>query len=81
MATSDYITVTEIADIVVSIMGLKDVRYKYAGGNRGWKGDVPIVRLNSNKIRLFGWTNKYSAKEAIHSSVNSIFEDAKENKS
>ncbi len=81
VATSDYITVTEIADIVVNIMGLKDVKYKYTGGNRGWKGDVPIVRLNSNKIRSFGWTNTYSTKEAIHSSVNSIFEDVKQNKS
>ena len=80
VATLDYITVTEIADIVVSIMGLKDVRYKYTGGDRGWKGDVPVVRLNSDKIRSFGWTNTYSTKEAVYDSVESILESAKEDK-
>jgi len=80
VATLDYISVTEIADIVVSIMGLKNVIYKYTGGDRGWEGDVPIVCLNSNKIRLFGWTNAYSTKEAIYSSVKSIYEDTKLNK-
>ncbi|MFC1708946.1 NAD-dependent epimerase/dehydratase family protein [Candidatus Omnitrophota bacterium] len=81
VATLDYITVTAIADIIVSILGLKDVKYKYTGGNRGWKGDVPVVRLNSNRIRSFGWANTYSTKEAIYNSVNSICEDAKHNKS
>jgi len=80
VATLDYITVTEIADIVVEIMGLKNVAYIYSGGNRGWKGDVPIVRLKSDKIRAFGWVNAYSAKEAIRNSVLSIYEDAKLNK-
>ena len=80
VATSDYITVTEIADIVVGTMGLKNVAYKYTGGNRGWKGDVPVVRLNSNKIRSIGWANAYSAKESVCRSVQSILEDARLNK-
>ena len=80
VATLDCITVTEIADIAVGIMGLKDVAYKYAGGDRGWKGDVPIVRLNSGKIRSLGWVNSYSTKEAIFNAVGSIYEDAKSDK-
>lgn len=68
-ATLDYITVTEIADIVVEMMGLKNVRYLYTGGDRGWKGDVPIIRLNSQKVRKLGWTNQYTSKEAITESV------------
>ncbi len=51
VATLDWITVNEIAGLVVEIMGLGDVPYRYAGGDRGWKGDVPIVRLSSQKIR------------------------------
>lgn len=79
-ATLDYITVTEIADIVVEVMGLKNVKYIYSGGNRGWKGDVPIIRLNSGKLRKMGWRNQYTSKEAIRHSVKSILEDAKLNK-
>lgn len=80
VATTDYITVTEIANIAIAIMGLRNVEYKYTGGNRGWKGDVPIVRLNSNKIRTLGWNNQYTTKEAIHNSIVSIYKDALLNK-
>jgi UDP-glucose 4-epimerase len=80
VSTLDNITVTEIADIAVKIIGLKDVKYIYTGGNRGWKGDVPVVRLNSDKIRSLGWSNVYSTKEAIHLSIQSIYNDAKANK-
>ncbi|MBN1594991.1 NAD-dependent epimerase/dehydratase family protein [candidate division FCPU426 bacterium] len=80
VATQDYITVTEIANLTVDIMGLTKVEYRYAGGSRGWKGDVPVVRLNSDKIRALGWANKYSSKEAIAKSLEIIRKDATLNK-
>ncbi len=78
VATLDYITVTEIADITVKIMGLQDVEYSYTGGDRGWKGDVPIVRLDSRKIRKLGWNNQYTTPQAIKMSVTSMYEKQKE---
>lgn len=80
VATKDYITVKDIADIVIDVMNLKNVEYKFTGGDRGWKGDVPIVRINSEKIRKLGWKNKYSSKESIYESVKSMYNDALENK-
>ena len=80
VSTKDYIGVKEIADISVSIMKLKDVEFIFSGGDRGWKGDVPIVRLNSDKIRNLGWNNNFSSSEAIRLSVQSIYEDALKNK-
>jgi UDP-glucose 4-epimerase len=80
VATLDWITVNEIAEIVVAIMGLGSVRYRYAGGDRGWKGDVPVVRLSSKKIRQLGWKNQFTCRDAIKKSVESIYEDAKHNK-
>ncbi|MBC8488773.1 MAG: NAD-dependent epimerase/dehydratase family protein [Bacteroidetes bacterium] len=80
VATVDYITVAEIANIVVDTLNLNNVNLKYAGGKRGWKGDVPIVRLSSEKIREYGWKNQYSSKEAIYKSVLSIYNDANSNK-
>ena len=50
VATLDHMTVTEIADLAVEIIGAEYVLYQYTGGDRGWKGDVPIVRLDSKKI-------------------------------
>jgi UDP-glucose 4-epimerase len=80
VATQDYITVRDIADIVTEIMNLKNVEYKFTGGDRGWKGDVPIVRMNSDKIRKLGWQNKYTSRESIRESVKSMYKDALENK-
>ena len=56
VATGDYITVTEIAELAAEAVGLDpaNVRFEYAGGDRGWKGDVPIVRLSIERIRRAG---------------------------
>lgn len=78
VATGDYITVTEIADLVVSILGLDpaDVAFEYTGGDRGWKGDVPIVRLNTDRIRSLGWQNRWSSAEALELAVRAMHVDA-----
>jgi UDP-glucose 4-epimerase len=69
VAPLDYTTVNEIADIVVKEMKLKDVRFKYTGGSRGWKGDVPVVRLNTDRINTLGWKPKLSSLEAVQRAV------------
>lgn len=76
VATGDYITVTEIADLVVDILNLRpSPRYSYTGGDRGWKGDVPIVRLNTDRIRSLGWKNKWNCREALQKSIARLLED------
>src|SRR5262249_14734801 len=42
VATGDYITVREIAELAVECVGLPrgSVPFEYTGGDRGWKGDV-----------------------------------------
>ncbi|MBL8008443.1 MAG: NAD-dependent epimerase/dehydratase family protein [Ignavibacteria bacterium] len=80
VSTKDFISVKEIADLTLEVMNLKNVKYNYSGGNRGWKGDVPVVRLNSDKIRNLGWNNKYTSAEAIKLSLKSIYEDALNNR-
>ncbi|MEP7147046.1 MAG: NAD-dependent epimerase/dehydratase family protein [bacterium] len=80
VSTQDYITVKEIAGIATEVLKINNVEYIFSGGDRGWKGDVPVVRLNSDKIRSKGWKNKYSSAEAIKLSIQSIYEDALKNK-
>lgn len=72
VAPRGELSVKEIADIVVEVMGPEGVEYTFAGGARGWKGDVPIVRLNSEAIRSKGWRSKLSSREAVHLAVHSI---------
>ncbi|HEX6504796.1 MAG TPA: NAD-dependent epimerase/dehydratase family protein [Terriglobales bacterium] len=79
VATGDYITVKEIAQLAVSCAGLKDheVRFEYTGGNRGWKGDVPIVRLNTDRIRGLGWTCSLPTRDALRDSMLAMLPDLK----
>lgn len=82
VATGDYITVKEIAQLAVEVVGLapESVAFTYTGGDRGWKGDVPIVRLNTDRIRALGWKNQRTAREAMRDSMKSLLEDAKQGK-
>jgi UDP-glucose 4-epimerase len=76
VATGDYITVTEIADLVVQCLELPARPiFEYAGGDRGWKGDVPIVRLNADRIQSLGWTCRYGSREALRAALLSLISD------
>jgi UDP-glucose 4-epimerase len=70
VGSGDYITVSEIADLVVERIGLEKIPYSYTGGDRGWKGDVPVVRFRSNKLALLGWHCTYGSREAIIASID-----------
>tara|TARA_X000000950_G_scaffold289303_1_gene411752 strand:- start:10484 stop:11452 length:969 start_codon:yes stop_codon:yes gene_type:complete len=74
VAPHDPATVNEIADIVLEELNIKksDCEYKYSGGNRGWKGDVPIVRLDTQKISDLGWESSMNSVEAIKKSVSEM---------
>jgi len=74
VATPDYITVTQIADIVIRSMGLEDgnVAIEYTGGRVGWRGDVPVVRLDASRIRDLGWECERSSVQAIEDSVRAM---------
>ena len=74
--TGDYLTVTEIANLVVERMGLPGVRYEYTGGSRGWKGDVPIVRFASDKLLSLGWRCRHSSTEALLDSIDANLAEA-----
>ncbi|HVZ75128.1 MAG TPA: NAD-dependent epimerase/dehydratase family protein [Polyangia bacterium] len=77
VATGDYITVTEIAELAVECVGLApgSVRFEYTGGDRGWKGDVPVVRLDTARIRTLGWQNEMSTREALRRSMLAMIPD------
>jgi UDP-glucose 4-epimerase len=77
VATDDYITVTQIADICCEVAGLdrSAVDFAYTGGDRGWKGDVPQVLFDVSKIKRLGWRAERSSAEAIRASVSSMHDE------
>ncbi len=79
VATGDYITVSEIADLAVECVDLSrdEVSYDFTGGDRGWKGDVPIVRLDTDRIRSLGWRCSKTSRDALGASLASMLPDAR----
>jgi len=80
VATGDYITVSEIAELAVECVGLRkeSVRFDFTGGDRGWKGDVPIVRLDTRRIQSIGWRCRLSTREALRQSILSMLPDLRQ---
>ena len=62
-------TVTHIAEIVVDLLGLTNVTFRYTGGDRGWKGDVPRFSYDISKILSTGWKPDYTSDEAVRQTV------------
>jgi len=77
VATDDYITVAEIADLAVKVSGLASgkTRYEFTGGDRGWKGDVPVVRFDCSKIKALGWKAQRSSAEAVSDAMKAMLEE------
>ena len=66
VSTNETITVAEIAAIVAEEMKIMNPSFRFSGGDRGWVGDIPVVRLNSSKIRrTTGWIPAYTTHQAV----------------
>ncbi len=78
VAPLDYLSVLDIAEIVMSRhpMVQGEPKLNMTGGDRGWTGDVPIVRLGTEKIRANGWKNLHDSKGAVELSVDQMLSNA-----
>jgi UDP-glucose 4-epimerase len=78
VATGDYVTVTEIADLAVDCLQLQSPpKFEFTGGDRGWKGDVPVVRLNTDRIQALGWRCERNTREALRQSLDALLIDVR----
>lgn len=80
VATEDYVTVRQIAELVVERLGILGVECTYGASPRGWKGDVPIVRFDTSKLRGRGWNNRRTSVQALGDSIDSMIHDARAGK-
>lgn len=78
VGTGDYLTVTQIAEIVAARMNLTGVIFEYTGGARGWKADVPVYRLQTDKIQKLGWRSRLTSSQAVAAAVEAMLEDVRQ---
>ena len=75
IGNEDWVTVVEIADIVVEEMGLKGVRYRFRPATpdgRGWPGDVKLMLLDISRLKSIGWRPRISSREAVRLTARSV---------
>jgi len=75
LGTRTTTSVTRIADIVSEEMGI-DPDYEYTGGDRGWTGDVPKMRLSVEKLSALGFEPELSSDESIRRGVRDLLDGA-----
>ncbi|ASJ10334.1 UDP-glucose 4-epimerase [Thermococcus sp. P6] len=74
LGNEDWITVTEIAELVSEAMGLRP-KFRFTGGvdgGRGWKGDVKIMLLSIEKAKETGWRPRMNSYEAVRRTLREL---------
>lgn len=75
IGSEDRFDVTGIARVVAEEMRLKDVRFEYTGGDRGWKGDVPLMTLSIAKLKALGWQPGHGSGESVRLCVRELLNE------
>jgi len=74
IGSTDTINSTQIGELIVKEMGLRDVKFTYTGGTRGWKGDVPKMLLSIDKLQKLGWNPSHNSKSSVIAATKSTLE-------
>jgi len=62
------VTVTQIAQIVMEETNIQ-VPIKHCKEYKGWKGDVCNYQYDVTRLRMLGWTPKYTAEESVRKAI------------
>jgi UDP-glucose 4-epimerase len=77
VASEDWITVNEVADIVAEAMGLQGVKriYKPVLHGVGWPGDVKRIALKIERLKSLGWRPRMGSREAVAEAVKHVLSE------
>ena len=73
LGTRTTTSVRTIADIVSEEMGVEP-SYEFTGGDRGWTGDVPRMRLSVEKLSGLGFEPDDSSNGAVRRAARELLE-------
>jgi UDP-glucose 4-epimerase len=65
-------TVKFIAAAAARVLGLQRVAFAFTGGEQGWRGDVPQVRLDARKLARLGWRAVLSSDDAVERAAREL---------
>ncbi|MHC1605636.1 MAG: NAD-dependent epimerase/dehydratase family protein [Candidatus Methanofastidiosia archaeon] len=71
IGSEDTISVADIAKIISEKLGLHP-KFKFTGGEKGWKGDIPKMQLSIEKLESLGWTPEYNSGAAVRKTLEDL---------
>ena len=74
LGTKTTTSVDEIAGIVSEVLDV-DPTFEYTGGDRGWTGDVPKMRLSTEKLAALGWEPNYESSPAVRVAAEELAQE------
>jgi UDP-glucose 4-epimerase len=69
LGTDEYCQVRDSASWIAERLGLTP-HFTYAGGERGWVGDVPFIFLDTRRIRALGWRPQRTIRQSVELTVD-----------
>jgi UDP-glucose 4-epimerase len=69
LATDGATSVDSIAAMVLNAMKLSNTEIEHTGGERGWVGDVPQVRLDNSRMKKLGWAAALTSDSAVEKAI------------
>ena len=69
LGSGDQVSVAEIARLMVKAFGRPGAQIRYTGGRRGWRGDVPTMRLDVSRINRLGWKARLGSRGAVQEAI------------
>ena len=67
-------SVRRVADIVSDVLGV-DPSYEFTGGDRGWTGDVPRMRLSVERLAGMGFEPPGSSDDAVRRATEALADE------
>jgi UDP-glucose 4-epimerase len=68
----DFLTVMQVARIVLDELRLPAARIQCGTTTRGWLGDSPFVHLDTSRIKSLGWRAKFSIEQSLRDTVQDL---------
>ena len=69
LGSGDNVSVRRIAELVTRHWTGGRARVRFAGGQRGWAGDVPRMLLDTTRLRQLGWRASCDSEQAMEQAI------------
>ncbi len=64
-----------IAELLLETRSASGVDLAFTGGDRGWVGDVPQVRLDCSRLESLGWKARLSSDDAVRRACEELVKE------